>query len=718
MDRPWLDKDKPVGKRVELLLAAMTLEEKIGQTHQIHQRKDWDKSLIAKGLVGSLFNASGANAGNVRDEGVNARAINELQRMAVEQSRLGVPLIFARDVIHGHRTVFPIPLGQAATWNPELVRQGAEVTAREASADGVQWTFAPMVDVSRDPRWGRIAESFGEDPCLASRMAEAAVRGLQGDDPSAPDRIAACVKHFAGYAGAEGGRDYWENHCGERQMRDVYLPPFRAAVEAGVATVMSAFHVNDGVPASGDRHLLTDILRGEWGFDGFVVSDYGIVSELHSGHGVCESLKDAGELCINAGLDMDMMSGVYLKYMAELVAEGRVTQATLDEAVRRVLRVKFRFGLFEHPYADESKTAVTMLTAEHRACARRTAQESIVLLKNNGILPLQKAKGRLLVTGPLARARAELLGCWCLDGRGEDVVPVHEAVTKAAGEGCWVKTDNEAAFGDLTPVLARGCDAVIACVGEGPWRSGEGNSIASLELPAGQVEILKMVHGLGVPLVVVVFAGRPLALPWIAEHADALLYAWHPGVEGGHALADVLFGDANPGGRLPATLPRATGQVPIHYSHRPTHRPGTYWETSGWYKDMLHSPLYPFGHGLDYTTYEYTDLAVSPESAGMAETVRVSATVTNTGGHAGTEVVQLYVRDVKACVSRPVKELKGFRKALLAPGESSRVEFVLRSEDLMFTGPDNKPVVEAGEFEVWIGPDSTRGLQGTFRLTA
>jgi beta-glucosidase len=713
--KPWLDKSLPIDKRVDLLLAEMTLEEKIGQMHQVHQHKGWDESLVAKGLVGSLFNASGPDAGNVRDEGVNVRFVNALQRAAVEQSRLGIPLLFARDVIHGHRTVFPIPLGQAATWNPTLVRDAAAVTASEAWAEGIRWTFTPMMDVSRDPRWGRIAESFGEDPCLAAAMARAAVQGYQGDDLSAPGRIAACAKHFAGYGGAEGGRDYWEVHCGEREMRDVYLPPFRAAVEAGVATLMSGFHVNDGVPASADRHLLTDILKGEWGFEGFVVSDYGIVSEMHTGHGVCESLRDAAAMAANAGLDMDMMAGAFVKHLAGLVADGTVSQARVDDAVRRILRVKFRCGLFEQPYTDEGLAASAMLTPAAKELATVAATESMVLLKNNGILPL-KRQGSILLTGPLSRARAELFGCWTLDGRAEDVVPVCDALTAAAGKDVRVDVDNPTAFGDLTPILARKADVVVACVGEAPWRSGEGNSIANLDLPAGQMELLQAVHAMGKPLVAVVFGGRPLAISWLAEHADAIIYAWHPGVAGGTALAQVLFGDRSPGGRLPVSVPRCTGQVPVHYCHRPTHRPGTYWETSGWYKDILHTPLYPFGFGLDYTSFAYADLAVSPAETGLQGSVEVSVKVTNTGARPGSEVVQLYIRDLKASVSRPVKELKAFRKLRLAAGETQRVSFALRAADLAFSGPDFKPVVEPGEFKLWVGPNSAEGLEGAFRL--
>lgn len=712
--RPWLDTSKDIEQRIDLLLAEMTFDEKVGQMHQVHGLKEHTLDALRDGRVGSIFNASGADAGNVRDEGVSARYCNMLQRIAVEESRLGIPVIFARDVIHGHRTVFPIPLGQAATWNPALISRAAAITAREAAADGLHWTFTPMVDVSRDPRWGRIAESFGEDPWLASRLAEAAVRGYQGDDLSAPDRIAACVKHFAGYAGAEGGRDYWEVHCGEREMRDVYLPPFLAAVRAGAATIMSAFHVNDGIPASADHHLLTAILKDEWGFDGFVVSDYGIVRELHEGHGVCETIRDAAALAANAGLDMDMMSHAFEEHLAALVEEGTVPASRVDDAVRRILRVKFRCGLFERPYADESLASSVMLAPEHVDTARQAARESIVLLKNNGILPLRTGEGHIVVTGPLARARGELFGTWTLDGRAEDVTPVGEAIQAAGGEGCRVHIDNENGFADLTLTISRSADVVVACVGEGPWRSGEGNSIATIDLPAGQLELLQQLHALGKPLVVVVFAGRPLALSWLAEHADAILYAWHPGVAGGHAVADVLFGKVGPGGRLPATMPRTTGQVPIHYAHRPTHRPGTIWEVRGWYKDAPHTPLYPFGYGLDYTTFDYRTLTLSAGSMPVDGSLDVSVEIGNTGSRDGTTVAQLYVRDLKASVSRPVKELKGFEKVSIAAGKTATVHFTLHARDLAFTGPDCRPRVEPGEFRLWVGPHAAEGLEAEF----
>ena len=717
MNRPWMNLQLPPEQRVEELLEVMTLSEKIGQLHQVHNLDASAHPLLRNGDIGSVFNASGENAGAVRDDGVNVRSLNQLQKITVEESRLGIPLLFARDVIHGHRTVFPIPLAQAATWDPELVRECARVTAREASSEGIRWTFTPMLDVSRDPRWGRIAESFGEDPWLASRMAQGAIRGYQGEELSHPDTMAACAKHFAGYSGAEGGRDYWETHCGEREMRDVYLPPFKAAVDAGVATIMSAFHVNDGVPASADRHLLTDILRTEWGFNGFVVSDYGIVREMHTGHGVYESVHEAACHALNAGLDMDMMSHAFRDAIGPLIDEGSVTVDTLNEAVRRVLRIKFRCGLFERPYADESLPARVLLAPNHRALARAAAADSMVLLHNNGILPLPRNDLSLLVTGPFVHARAELFGCWTLDGRSEDVTPLSQALAEVAGAGVNLHCDNQACFGDLSVQLARRNDVVVACIGEAPWRSGEGNSIAEIELPAGQLELLTALHRCGKPIVAVVFAGRPLNLTWLREHTAALLYAWHPGIEGGYAIADLLFGDRSPRGRLPASFPRCSGQIPVHYSHRPTHRPGSTWETAGWYKDGPHTPLYPFGFGLSYTSFSYSDLVITPAGMRRGSPLRIEVTLTNTGTRPGTETAQLYLRDVKARVSRPVKELKGMVRVDLAPGQSQSVAFTLTEEELSYTGPDYRPTVENGVFHVWVGPHADEGLEGEFELS-
>ncbi|MBD3240377.1 MAG: beta-glucosidase, partial [Chitinivibrionales bacterium] len=646
--------------------------------------------------------------------------LNNLQRIAVEESRLGIPVILAKDVIHGHRTVFPIPLGQAAAWNPDAIEEAMAITAREAAADSIHWTFTPMIEVCRDPRWGRIAESYGEDPYLASRLTEAAVKGLQGDDLSRPDKIAACAKHYVGYSGAEGGRDYNTVGCGMRELHDVYLPPFEAAVKAGAATVMSSFNEIDGVPVTASRYLLTEVLKEQYGFEGFVISDADAVAELYTGHGVAATPADAAELAANAGLDMEMWSGLYVKHLAQLVEAGAVSVDMIDDSVRRILRVKFLCGLFENPYTDESLKAKVMLCDEHRTAARRVAADTITMVKNSGVLPLPKDDGIVLVTGPFARATGELFGCWTLNGVADDVVCVGHACKEVTGDTGHIWIDNAAGYGDLTPVLARRAKAkaIVACVGEGPWRSGEANSITTLDLPAGQEEMLRSLKDLDIPLVVVVFSGRPISIGRVAEYADAVLFAWHPGVEGGRAVADVLFGDANPGGRLPVSVPRSVGQVPVYYNHKPTGRPLPLYDNRvGRYNETLDSPLYPFGFGMDYTTYEYTNVTLSSSKIGMNGTLTVSVDVSNTGERAGSEVVQLYVRDMVGTVSRPVMELKGFRKIRLDAGEKQTVSFDLTARDLYYTRSDLSRGVEPGLFKLWVGPNCRDGIEGEFVLT-
>ena len=717
VNRPWMNPAVPVDQRVELLLAAMTLEEKIGQMNQINAVSDRHMEAVRAGHVGSSANPMGVTANADEKLQHNVAELNNVQRIAVEESRLGIPLLMAKDVIHGHRTVFPIPLGQAAGWNPELIETAMSITAREAAADGLHWTFTPMIEVCRDPRWGRIAESYGEDPHLASRLAEAAVKGLQGDDLSRPDKIAACAKHYVAYSGAEGGRDYNTVGCGVRELQDVYLKPFAAAVKAGVATVMSSFNEIDGLPVTADRHLLTEVLKDKYGFQGFIISDADAVAELHTGHRVASTPEQAAEMAANAGLDMEMWSGLYVKHLAGLVAAGKVPLSAIDDSVRRILRIKFLCGLFDRPYTDETLRDRVMLCDEHRQAARRIAAETFVLLKNNGILPLAKNKEITLISGPFARATGELFGCWTLNGNPKDVTCVGHACKEVTGDKGFIWIDNAASYGDLTLLLARKASAVVACVGEGPWRSGEANSITTLDLPAGQEEMLRTLHDFGVPVVLVVFSGRPNSIGRIAEWADAVLYAWHPGVEGGRAVADVLFGDASPGGRLPVTMPRAVGQVPIHYNHKSTNRPlPLYDRTVGRYHDIPDSPLYPFGFGLDYTTYAYADAKLSSPVLPMNGTLTASVTVTNTGKRAGTEVVQLYVRDLVGTVTRPVMELKGFRKIALQPGETQTVSFPLRAQDLYYTRRDLTQGVEPGSFKVWIGPNCRDGVELEFEL--
>ena len=703
-----------VEQRVEALLGQMTLEEKVGQTSQIMRLTDLDKDAIRQGSVGSSIYASTAWAGKDLTLSAQAEFSNEFQRVAVGESRLGIPLLMGRDVIHGHRTVFPIPLGQAAAWDPELVGQAAGIAAKEATADGIKWFFTPMLDIARDPRWGRVAEGFGEDPYLGRLNAAAAVQGYQGDDMAHPEKVAACAKHYAGYGLAEGGRDYDRVEVSMRTMRDVYLAPFKAAVEAGVATIMSGFHDYNGVPVAANRQLLTDILKKEWGFNGFVVSDWNAVMELTL-HGVAEDGAEAATKAILAGVDMDMISLAYVTHLPAMVRSGRVPPAALDEAVRRILRVKFLTGLFENPYTDPERAKRVMLLPEHRKAARQLAQQSIVLLKNkDNLLPLDGGTRRVVVFGPLAHARSELFGSWTLDGHAEDVTPIAEAIRQAAPEGVEVRSLD--VLPDTAISRARGADVAVIVVGEHPNRSGEASSITTLDLPAGQRELIFAAHDAGLRIILVALAGRPLAITREVLLADAVLYAWQPGVEGGHAVADLLFGQAAPSGKLPISIPRTVGQVPVYYSRKNS---GRALEPVGFtmgYIDLPVTPLYPFGYGLSYTTFSYQDLEVATPRVSLDGQAAFSAEITNCGPRSGTEVVQLYVRDLVGQVTRPVKELKGFQRVTLEPGETRRVKFTVPAAELSFTGLDDQPVLEPGRYHVWIGPSSAEGLQGEFEL--
>ncbi len=695
---------------VNHLLSQMTLEEKIGQLHQAMPDDAFDPQLLQQGRVGSLINAAGMLTGIGSSESADAEMANHFQRLALE-SRLGIPLLIGRDVIHGYRTVFPIPLGQAATFDPDLVEQAAAVAAREASAQGINWTFAPMVDIARDPRWGRVAEGAGEDPFLGAQLAAAAVRGFQGDDLSRPDRLVACAKHFAGYGLAEGGRDYEGGEVSEYTLRDVYLVPFESAVRAGVGTLMSAFIDLNGIPATAHRRLLTDVLRGEWGFDGFVVSDWESIAELIH-HGVAEDRAEAARLALHAGVDMDMVSRVYLETLEENIRNGRTPIEEVDEAVRRILRIKHRAGLFDHPFTDPERARRDLLAPESRELARRLARRSMVLLKNhNNLLPLQGVR-RILVTGPFVHARGELFGAWAPDGQAEDVTPVDQALRQVAPRE--VELIFEASV-EMAQHIAHRVDVVLMLMGEHPVRSGENCNVSDLGLPPGQEAFIEAMAALGKPLVLVIFAGRPLAIPRPMALADAVLYAWHPGIEGGAALGELLFGLDSPSGRLPVTFPRATGQVPIYYNHKNSGRPvGSREEFRTRYLDLPPQPLFPFGYGLTYTTFEYAHLRLSSDI--LRGSLEVSVEVTNSGPRPGQELVQLYVRDLVGSITRPGRELKGFQHITLNPGETRRVTFTLREQDLAFTRADGTRGVEPGRFHVWLGPDSQRGLRGEFRL--
>lgn len=719
MGEIYKDPSRPIEERVEDLLRRMTLDEKIGQMCQYSCAGPTDrvKELVRKGLAGSLLNLTGVES------------VNEIQRIAVQETRLGVPLLLGLDVIHGYRTIFPIPLALASSWDAEVVRRVAEIAAREASAEGVRWTFAPMLDIARDPRWGRIAEGFGEDPYLASVMAWAAVKGFQGEELSNdPERIAACAKHYVAYGAAEGGRDYNTVDISERTLREIYMPPFKSAVAAGVATVMSAFNDLNGVPASANEFTLRKVLKGEWGFKGFVVSDWNAIGELVV-HGIAADGSEAARLAATAGVDMDMQSDVYRRHLAELVMKGVVPEELIDEAVRRILTVKFKLGLFENPYADLERSRRVVKCREHLEAALEVARKCIVLVKNEGVLPLRRDLRRIAVIGPLADDRDAVLGCWRALGDPRDAVSVLEGIRRKVpggtevihAKGCDVASEDRSGFPEAVEA-ARGADAVVLVVGESAEMTGEAASRAHLNLPGVQEELVRAVweavKGRGIPVVEVVMSGRPLTIKWSAEHIPAIIVAWHLGVRAGDAIADVLFGDCNPGGRLPVTWPRTVGQVPIHYNHKRTGRPPSPERFTSKYLDEDWRPLFPFGHGLSYTRFEYSNLGVEPERVDPDGVVTISLEVANIGDREGDEVVQLYVRDVVGSVTRPVKELKGFKRVALKPGERRKIVFRLPARLLAFYGRDMRPRVEAGLYEVMVGSSSQDiRLRGCFEVT-
>lgn len=716
---------RSVDARVEALLRRMTLEEKVGQLVQFSNgnatgpegaRVD-QRTLAAKGGLGSILNLSGA------------AATNAMQREAMEKSRLKIPLLFGLDVIHGYRTVFPVPLGLSASWNEELVRRTARAAAVEATAEGVRWTFSPMVDVARDARWGRIMEGAGEDPYLGGRVAAAYVRGYQGDDLTDPTSMIACAKHYVAYGGAEGGRDYDAVDVSERVLRDVYLPPFQAAVEAGAGTLMSGFNTIGGVPASANRHTLTEILRGEWGFRGFVVSDWNSIGELIP-HGIALDAETAAEKALVAGVDMDMAANAYASKLVGLVKKGRVKTTVVDEAVRRVLRVKVAMGLFERPYTDETLAPKALLAPAHVALAREAAEESFVLLRNEGdVLPLARGK-KVALIGPLADSQDDMLGEWAVRGRKEDVVTLRTALAARLGDalayapGTAIQTEDTSGFAEAVE-RARAADVVVMALGESRFMSGEAFSRTRLGLPGNQLDLLKAVVATGKPVVLVVFSGRPLTLPWEAEHVPAILEAWFPGVQAGPALARTLFGDAQPSGRLTASFPRSVGQMPLYYNRLSTGRPGRTDAparrfTSG-YLDERTAPQFPFGWGLTYTRFEYAAPTIVTPRVRAADLrrgakIEVESTVTNVGPREGVEVAQLYVRLRGTSVARPVRELKGFERVRLAPGQSKRIRFTLSEKELAFWTLANRREVEPCELSVWIAPNAEAGAAANLRV--
>jgi beta-glucosidase len=708
-------------RRINDLLARMTLQEKVGQLQQLDgdpntgRVKAEHRDLITRGLVGSFLNVRGA------------RNVNEVQHMAVDQSRLKIPLLLGFDVIHGYRTIFPIPLGEASTWDPAAVERAARVAAAEASAAGLKWTFAPMADIARDPRWGRISEGAGEDPYLGSAMARARVRGFQGQDPAAPDRVLACVKHWVAYGAAEGGRDYNTVDLSEQTLRTIYFPPFRAALEAGAGTVMSSFNTINGVPASANPFTLTDVLRKEWHFDGFVVSDYESIKELIA-HGVAANEAEAAQEALTAGIDMEMVSRLFSNRVPRLIQEGRVSQATLDEAVRRVLRIKLRLGLFERPYVDEARETKVMGAQEHQAAACAVAARSMVLLKNEGgVLPVSSKVKSIAVLGPLANDRDAPLSHWRGNGRPEDVVTLlagiqarfanRPDVQVSHAKGCDVEGGKADGYAEAVR-LARQSQVAILAVGEASAMSGEAASRSSLDLPGQQLDLIKAIQATGTPTVVVLFSGRPLTIGWVAAHVPAIIEAWLPGTQGGHAITDVLFGDVNPGGKLPVTFPREVGQVPIYYNHLSTGRPPKAdSKYTSKYLDIALNPLFPFGHGLSYNRFRLSNLQLSPRSIPVNGRLTASVDVENIGDRIGDEVIQLYIRDVVASVARPVKELAGFERLTLRPGEKKTARFDLGPKHLGFYDRRVQFVVEPGEFQVTAGTSSEGGLTDHFEVT-
>lgn len=682
-----------IDDRVDELLARMTLEEKVGQLLQFTPGREDLRERVEKTGIGCVFGMG------------TAADINGMQRIAVEKSRLKIPILFAHDVIHGNRTIFPIPLGIAATWDPASAELSARIAAREASASGIRWTFSPMVDIARDPRWGRVAEGAGEDPVLGAAMAAAYVRGYQGKDISSPDSILACAKHFAAYGAAEAGRDYNTTDMSEKTLREIYLPPFKSAVDAGVWTLMTAFNALNGVPATANRHLLVDILRNEWGFRGFVDSDYEAIDQMRN-HGTAGTPEEAAIQAITAGVDMDMVDAVY-DTLANAVKEGRLPESVIDTSAKRILRAKFALGLFERPYGDERREKAEHLAPAHLDAARRIAQKSLVLLKNErSVLPVSKNIGTLALVGPLADSKEDMLGSWRAHGKAEEAVSVLEGVRAKVGAQTKIVVSDGAAIDDAV-AKARTADVVLLVLGEKGDESGEANSRAFLDLPGNQQQLLEAVVATGKPVALIVMAGRPFTITWAAEKVPAILWTWFAGTQGGHAIADVVFGDVNPSGKLPITFPRSVGQIPIYYNHLPTGRPEDLTQRyTSRYIDSPNDPLYPFGHGLSYTTFDYTDLTTS---SGM-RAVTVSANVRNSGKVAGEEVVQLYINDPVASTSRPVRELKGFRRVALAPGETKRVEFTIGRSDLAFWSEGGWKF-EPGMFRVWVG-----GLEGKFEL--
>lgn len=720
-----------VAEKVEQLLAKMTLEEKVGQMNQYNgfydvtgpapsegdAKNKYDH--LKKGWVGSMLNVSGV------------AEVREMQRIAVEETRLGIPLIFGLDVIHGHKTLAPIPLAEAASWDLAAIEKSARISAVEASARGINWTFAPMVDISRDARWGRVMEGAGEDPYLGAKIGVARIKGFQGDDLSAHNTIAACAKHFAGYGFAEAGRDYNTVDVGTSTLYNVIFPPFKAAVEHDVKTVMNSFNILNGIPATANQWLQRDILKGQWGFNGFVISDWGSGFEMIA-HGYAKDLAEVAELAANGGSDMDMESYAYVKHLVDLVKAGKVAESKIDDAVRRILTVKFELGLFDDPYryCDPKREEEMIYHADHMAAVLDMARKSIVLLKNeDGLLPFSKSQKGIALIGALADDKNSPLGSWRIGSDDNTAVSVREGLASYTKEFKYAKgadvvvgetafaaplninTTDRSGFAEAVR-LAKQSEVVVMVLGEHGFHSGEGRSRVNLDLPGVQQELLEAVYQVNKNIVLVLMNGRPLALPWADAHIPAIVEAWQLGTQTGNAIADVLFGAYNPSGKLTMSFPRHVGQCPIYYNHYNTGRPtggnGVFWSH---YTDESNDPLYPFGFGLSYTEFAYDKLQVSVEAG---KRVLVTVEVTNVGKRAGEEVSQLYLHDKEASVARPVKELKGFQKYSLEPGETKKLEFELTPEELGFYNNQGEFVVEPGAFSVMVGTNSQQGLWAEF----
>jgi beta-glucosidase len=739
-----------IDKKVRLLLSKMTLEEKIGQMVYFDWRSARREDLLKSGRIGTIANV------------FNAKTVNEVQRVAVEESRLGIPLLFGNDVVHGFKTTFPIPLAEACSWDLPLIEKTSGMAAREAASAGTRWLYAPMLDIARDPRWGRIYEGAGEDTYLASEIGKSRIRGIKSNNNDAAGRTIACAKHFAAYGACEGGIDYNTADISDNTLRQVYLPPFKACIDEGVETLMTAFNEINGIPATAHKMLLVDILRNEWGFDGIVVTDYAAITQLLV-HGYAGDEEEACRLCIDAGVDMDMHSGIFNAYLGKLVEEGGISEEIINKSVYRVLYFKYWLGLFDCPYASIDNEKSTLLCREHLEAALDSARKSMVLLKNeNNILPLSKDLKKIAVIGPLADDPVSPLGFWNCNGDPSQTVTVLQGIKNKLGntaeiihsKGCDTVGKAKDGFAEAVEA-AKKSDVALVVVGESIHMSGEARCRSSLDLPGVQTDLVKAVYDTGTPVVCIIISGRPLSVNWPAENVPAILQAWLAGTRSGDAVGDILFGDHNPEGKLTVSIPRSAGQIPVYYNHKNTGKPFDIYSEKyagylpdresmkkdpvqyfnnlsknlTWDKipyqaidftakhlDVLPVPLFPFGYGLSYTKYEYSGLEMSSREIGSGDYLTVTVKVKNTGKMAGSEIVQLYIRDTAASITRPVRELKGFKKVALEPGEEKTVEFVLGKDELGFYNNELEYVLEPGTFRVWVGPDSVQGLEGEFTV--